>query len=497
MQLHQVTLEENRPKLLIAPRAQIILSFYVTPPQVQFIELESFFSLAHSRIQFLRTIEGWRAQKFTPSEMDVRIAKLEAEEQYAPLRDPENDLISHYILTLAYAQRQELRNFVLGNELALFGSRLRRASEREKIRFGEFLDASGLQFQHPDDVEFALISTALKRMEEIRMLNQGRKAAEAPPVIRSRYYKVPWQQCPEMVSRRNCFLWRGSLYLIQEELPALLVPIFRTLLSRRLACNQRALPSLELADDRLARLLGSLANAHLGNDYRSAALIQGVTARNIDLHCRDSFPPCMRRMFSKLRETHHLKHTGRMQLGLFLKGAGLSLEDSMQVWREELTRVVGDKFDKEYAYNIRHNYGLEGKRVNYSPYSCAKLIPTLPGTGEYHGCPFRYMERDELLEFLKSAQCGLSDAQAHNVLEPLFRKGEPKHYHVACRAFWHALHGADPTTDEPIVHPNQFFELSYRARHDKTGPQQQQQQQQTGGATATATTSGDPAARKD
>ncbi|KAJ4456431.1 hypothetical protein PAPYR_8327 [Paratrimastix pyriformis] len=56
----------------------------------------------------------------------------------------------------------------------------------------------------------------------------GRKAAEAPPVTRSRYYKVPWQQCPEMVSRPNCFLWRGSLYLIQEELPALLLPIFRT-----------------------------------------------------------------------------------------------------------------------------------------------------------------------------------------------------------------------------------------------------------------------------
>jgi len=116
-------------------------------------------------------------------------------------------------------------------------------------------------------------------------------------------------------------------------------------------------------------------------------------------HAKEGFPPCMRNMFMKLRTNHHLKHTGRMQLGLFLKvcpslhasfgrhalltssrmstlscirgrgqGCGLSLEDSMALWRQELVQVVGDKFDKEYAYNIRHNYGAEGKRVSYSPY---------------------------------------------------------------------------------------------------------------------------------
>lgn len=37
-------------------------------------------------------------------------------------------------------------------------------------------------------------------------------------------------------------------------------------------------------------------------------------------------------------------------------------------------RTTGDKFNKEYAYNIRYNYGQEGKRENWSEWSCVKVI---------------------------------------------------------------------------------------------------------------------------
>ena len=124
----------------------------------------------------------------------------------------------------------------------------------------------------------------------------------------------------------------------------------------------------------------------------------------------------MKQMYNALKTHHHLKHWARQQLGLFLKGIGLSLEDALTFWRTEFTkkpeididtvrwtdsaltptecptgsyRMNFPQFDKKYAYGVRYNYGKEGKRTNYTPYSCAKVITSTPGPGEFHGCPFK------------------------------------------------------------------------------------------------------------
>ena len=113
-----------------------------------------------------------------------------------------------------------------------------------------------------------------------------------------------------------------------------------------------------------------------------------MTARSLHSQlAKESFPLCMRQLQDTLAEAHHLKHGGRLQYGLFLKGIGLTLQESMLFWKNEFLKVMtADKFDKEYSYNVRHSYGQEGRRKSYDAYNCVRIITSnAPSTGDAHG----------------------------------------------------------------------------------------------------------------
>lgn len=67
----------------------------------------------------------------------------------------------------------------------------------------------------------------------------------------------------------------------------------------------------------------------------------------------------------------------------------------------------GDAFDKHYLYNIKHGYGKVGRMLNYSGYSCLKIIMSNVGPGETHGCPFKHWDTAVLKS--KLYEYGLND----------------------------------------------------------------------------------------
>lgn len=153
-------------------------------------------------------------------------------------------------------------------------------------------------------------------------------------------------------------------------------------------------------DERMSSYLKNLPNVFSG----MTKVVWSTTAvpiESLDELSKISYPPCMRSLHESLKADHHLKNGGRMQYGLFIKGIGVTFEDAMRFWRTEFTKKFDlETFEKRYSYAIRHYFGKEGKRTNYTPYGCNKIIMGGLGAGDNHGCPFKHMSTEALKKTL-------------------------------------------------------------------------------------------------
>ncbi|KAL1864038.1 hypothetical protein VTK73DRAFT_6258 [Phialemonium thermophilum] len=186
---------------------------------------------------------------------------------------------------------------------------------------------------------------------------------------------------------------------------------------------------------------------------------------------------CMSHLHRSLRRDAHLKHYGRLQYTLFLKGIGLSLEECLVFWRQAFRKINDDTFNKEYRYNVRHAYGDVGgdairRGGGYSPFSCQKILTEHPpGPGEAHGCPYRHFSMENLTSLLQS--CGVTDRA---VLQGVREDKESQKFHMACNRVFEHLHKSEikrakdegfmtAAQLETIVHPNEYFKRSYLLKH--------------------------------
>lgn len=258
---------------------------------------------------------------------------------------------------------------------------------------------------------------------------------------------------------------------------------FEKELSDALEMTAKALPALD-EDDRLIPILNSLAKQYMTKEYSPSKsgekLIMHDQVSSLEIH----FPPCMQNLSYALKRDAHLKHTSRLHYGLFLKGIGLSLEEALIFWRKSFHRMTDDEFNKKgYAYGIRYNYGMEGKRTNYTPYSCMRIISSMPGPGDTHGCPFRHFSSDNLESLLQRMSVQETDIQGTYLLLltiylEILKRSRDNHYQLACTKLFEVTRGvvhqqaesnelgatqnfhSSPLLLETIEHPNQFFDLS-------------------------------------
>uniref|UniRef100_A0A3Q2GSK8 DNA primase large subunit n=1 Tax=Equus caballus TaxID=9796 RepID=A0A3Q2GSK8_HORSE len=381
------------------------LQFYLQPPSEN-ISLIEFENLAIDRLKLLKSVENLgvsyvKGTELYQSKLEAEIRRLKfsyresLEDEYEPRR---KDHISHFILRLAYCQSEDLRRWFIQQEMDLLRFRF---SILPKDKIQSFLQDSHLHFE--------AISEEEKNLREQEIIASSTSLG-GPKLELEYVYKIPFADALDLFRGRKVYLENGFAYVPLKDIVAIILNEFRAKLSKALALSTK------------------------------------------------SFPPCMRQLHKALRENHHLRHGGRMQYGLFLKGIGLTLEQALQFWKQEFIKgkMDPDKFDKGYSYNIRHSFGKEGKRTDYTPFSCLKIILTNPPSqGDYHGCPFRHSDPELLKQKLQSYK--ITPGGISQILDLV--KGT--HYQVACQKYFEMTHNVDDCGFS-LNHPNQFFVESQR-----------------------------------
>lgn len=381
--------------------------------------------------------EEW--QNFVKSELNIAGLKYFArlftgngkteQDMFARRRD----YLSHFILQLVYCRSDELRRWFVAREMEIF-----------RFKFSKLSKDAIKELVKTYEIGYRPITDDQK--QEIRAYLQNGFTENIDDID---FYKVHFLTVLDLVRQRKYYMKSGFIYVSSKDFSYLIGNHHQAFIQQNLVAHLKLLPEFE-NDDRIVNLIKGLHNSYVGKDYtvnKDAA----VPVEALDQLSLKSFPLCMRACHEKVRTNHHLHYHGRLQYNLFLKGIGVTLEDSMRFWREEFTKfkVDPDKFDRQYGYNIRYDYGKEGQRKDFAPQSCMRVIGE---SGNDGGCPFKMWDSIELRR--KLLGYGLNQVQIQDVLSFSSRG----HYQIACGKYFELSHNAP--IEEGVNHPNGYFENS-------------------------------------
>ncbi|EIW85012.1 DNA primase, large subunit [Coniophora puteana RWD-64-598 SS2] len=452
------------------------LSFYDRPPLYD-VTIEDFETFALDRLRILAEIEASYARNRSWDELrtvteaqckkyDLWLSSNTARSQFIDL-ERKKDHLSHFVLRLAFCRSEELRRRFVKAETTLFRVRYEKDDTKELT---QFLSSQDFGWEKVDPPEKATYESELRAL----LPNVGDK--EFKDIV---FYKVKWTRVPDLVAKRRVFLRRGQAFVPTTLQASIVFHAFETQLEKALERTAKGLPRLD-EDTRIVPILNNLSQGFLAgvpSEWTNATpTMDGeLRAEMVDGLAKKHFPMCMRNLHESLMRDHHLKHFGRLQYGLFLKVLGLSIEEAVAFWRKSFSSITDDKFNKEYKYNIRHSYGLEGKRANYPAKSCQQiLLSDQPGPSDCHGCPYRHFAPDNLQTSLLTyySNQGLTSSNLPEIMKTV-KEG---HYHVACTRVFEITHtskgvekGQGIGSGESVTHPNQYAARSRELEKPQEG----------------------------
>lgn len=461
---------ENRKRLKVEENGKrnqypFWINFYQTPPDYK-ISLQDIENMATERLKILQIVENIYQAKLDDSKANEIIVsqidslKINNEKNFYTAGRSEltgnsfearkRDHISHFLLRIFYCQNDQLRQWFINRETKLFKIRFLDANMTPKI-LKECLTYYGFNFE---------IVTTDSDLDLYKKIYWNQSVFNNN--LRSIAFKLKFEEALDLVRYRKVFVKDGFAYIGGRDMVSVLCNQFRLNLSREMAKMNTDFYMFD--EPRLICKLDSLHQYYISNRTKPRAkeeLSEQIFPEDIDNLAKEFFPPCMRSIHDSMRKEHHLKHYGRLYYGLFLKSAGLSLEDAIDFFRAEFCINNPDKFQKEYSYTIRYIYGKEGKRVQLSAYSCQKILnENAPGPTDVHGCPFKHYDINNLKARLVSF--GINN---ENDLESIINViTSSKNFNSACTKYFSIKFQRDLPDGFTITHPNQFFQEGRRPK---------------------------------
>jgi DNA primase large subunit len=374
------------------------------------------------------------------------------------------DAISHYVLRVAFCRTEENRRWFVSQERALLKLRLNKLDTGDLVLF---MRANGLTYTTLTESDFKRLHTDIETVEAAQ-----RYAGTITHTTARSHFRVPFEEALELVRERGVVLDSGDAIVECKYLTTVVLGRYRASLSEAMAATSRAYPVIAPNLSRLAPVFEFASRRITMPTEDSRFAFSGsqrtTTVADIETLYDKSFPPCMRRLHKALVKDNHLRHGGRMQYSLFLKGLGLPMEELLRFWSSKFAVYAQSEAKlRPYLYGIRHMYGKEGKGVDYTPFGCLKIITSSVPPNEPHGCPFNpaHLQPEVLCaEVLEAA--GLSQVDAHEVAE-IAAAG---HYQIACGRFFVLRHPGVPDTEIAVNHPNGFAAQSRRYWAAKLAP---------------------------
>ncbi|KAL3275039.1 hypothetical protein HHI36_019811 [Cryptolaemus montrouzieri] len=387
------------------------MSFYLKPPKGQ-INLHDLRECIKQRIQCFHKIENG---------LDIRdIDKFE----YL-VEDSILDRTGHFVFRLGVLAGVLPKKTFLDNELKLFFKRMEFYDKDDTQHFLKNMIRQLRDCIHSNitkqlsDFYWTLYNVISKMLQKGYLSHvftwHSKDDDTVEPCTNKLCILVPFWYCHKLISTRKVDLRNGNAlfecHQWKDVLPSLYLSYLNIVLNEMK--YSRSVAST-MVDHRISGCLKILSEQYPKvDDFRQGTVrLKDVEEESV------YFPLCMKNLYDTLRKKHRLAHNDRFDLSLFLKGMGLSLNDSIKFWQGEYSKQHSScskcshswqNNEKKYIYGIRHMYGLEGSRRNYSVKSCAVLQGAGIGINCEGGCPFTHYDDDFLRSALKKNLPGFED----------------------------------------------------------------------------------------